>query len=128
MATLRLERPGDRPLRCYARRGRSGTVRCEQEALHYISGAPLHQVHAGRDRAGRWHFWPTVLERTFICQVNHVNTSWLECPEREAVFQCEAQGPHGRHMVGWHTMMHDWYGNGHRCEMIERCERERTVP
>lgn len=121
MVRLRLEQPGDRPLRCYARRGRFSTVRCEQHALHFESGHPVHQVHAGRDRMGRWCFWPVIPERTFICQVRKINTGWLNCSFRESGgYQCEAQDEHTRHVFGWHTITHAHFGNGNSCEAIER--------
>jgi len=120
MLTLRKAEAEDRPLRCYARRGRSATVRCEQPALHYLSGYPLHQVHAGRDRVGKWHFWPTVPEQNFICQVNNINTGWLQCPYRESGgYRCEAQGPHEHHTFGRHTILHAFWGNGNSCNTIE---------
>ncbi len=120
MLTLRKVEAEDRPLRCYARRGRFASVRCEQPALHYLSGYPLHQVHAGRDRAGKWHFWPVAPDHNFICQVRNTNTGWLQCPHRESGgYQCEAQGPHERHIFGMHTIRHAHLGNGFTCEAIE---------
>jgi hypothetical protein len=120
MLTLREELPGDRPLRCYARRGLSAQVRCEQNALHYLNHGPMSGIHIGRDRAGKWHHWPVVPERNYICQVNNVNTGWLVCRANEAVYRCEALGPHDRHVFGQHTIFHAKWGNENSCEAIER--------
>lgn len=58
MIILRLLEPWDRPLRCYARRGPRGKLRCEREALHEFgcSGA-LPTGHTAIDRLGRRHWW-----------------------------------------------------------------------
>lgn len=56
--TVRRMHPWERILRCCAKRGPRGTVRCEKEALHFEGHVGYgFMEHAGRDRWGRWHFW-----------------------------------------------------------------------
>lgn len=63
------------------------------------------------------------------CQViNHRTSVQVTCTEREARWRCEVIGPHDRHVVGAHTMVHESMGNGYHCSAIEmRLKSERAA-
>lgn len=57
----------------------------------------------------------------YQCQVRDHRPSLQACGAKaDEIYVCEQIGPHDRHKVGEHTILHALNGNGYSCEAIER--------